>query len=143
MLALVLVPRGEITRLDNSVTSFDYQKSNVQPSETPSLAPGSTRPRNIILFVADGMGFAHLALARALHDETNGQFAWDRFTPAVTERDTTVKNSEPAGTATDVSTLDAEIPTKSIAVAPTPYKQQRGTARSRNLEKINYPVELK
>ena len=54
VLVLVLVPRGEITRLDNSVTSFDYQKSNVQPSETPSLATGSIRPRNIILFVADG-----------------------------------------------------------------------------------------
>jgi TolB-like protein/Flp pilus assembly protein TadD len=45
-------------------------------------------------------------------------FAWDRFTPAVSERDSAVKISEPTGTATDESTLNAEIPVKSIAVLP-------------------------
>ena len=79
VLILVLLPRGEIARLDNSTASFDYEKDNVQPSKTPSLAAGSMKPKNIILFVADGMGFAHLEFARALHDDTKGQFAWDRF----------------------------------------------------------------
>lgn len=38
--------------------------------------PGAERPRNIILFVADGMGFAHLAAARSA---MAGDPAWERF----------------------------------------------------------------
>jgi alkaline phosphatase len=38
--------------------------------------PSDSQPRNIILFVADGMGFAHLAAARSVME---GGRAWDRF----------------------------------------------------------------
>jgi alkaline phosphatase len=79
VLILVLLPRREIARLTRPAVSFDYTKDNVGASRTPSLVTGSIKPENIILFVADGMGFAHLEFARALHDDTKGQFAWDRF----------------------------------------------------------------
>lgn len=37
-------------------------------------------PRNLILFVADGLGFAHLSAARAALHGINGPAIWDRFT---------------------------------------------------------------
>ncbi len=36
-------------------------------------------PRNIILFVADGFGFAHLTAARAAQHGIDGEGVWDRF----------------------------------------------------------------
>ncbi len=40
---------------------------------------GQARPRNVILFVADGMGFPHLMLARMTLDGIGGGSSWDRF----------------------------------------------------------------
>ena len=48
-------------------TPFSYEA----PSETP---------RNVILFIADGLGFAHLSAARAALHGINGPAIWDRFT---------------------------------------------------------------
>ncbi len=47
-----------------------------QPAATP--APEQL-PRNIVVFIADGLGFSHLAAARAAHHGIDGPAAWDRF----------------------------------------------------------------
>ncbi|MDH3402185.1 MAG: alkaline phosphatase [Acidobacteriota bacterium] len=39
-------------------------------------------PTNLVVFVADGLGFAHLAAARAALHGLGGASAWDRFTAA-------------------------------------------------------------
>lgn len=44
--------------------------------ETVTVEP---RPRNIIVFVADGLGFSHLSAARALLYGIDGAAVWDRF----------------------------------------------------------------
>lgn len=41
--------------------------------------PEGARPRNVILVVADGMGFAHLTAGRAAHHGIDGEAVWDAF----------------------------------------------------------------
>lgn len=43
------------------------------------LEPEGAKPRNVILVVADGMGFAHLAAGRAALHGIGGEAAWDAF----------------------------------------------------------------
>lgn len=50
------------------------------PQSSVLQAKELIRPKNIIIFVADGMGFAHLSLARAMNNNTSRKPAWDRFT---------------------------------------------------------------
>ncbi|MEM7582549.1 MAG: alkaline phosphatase [Acidobacteriota bacterium] len=66
---LIRVDRTE-TELKRSPSVFDDQPPAPAPAEFP---------RNVILFIADGMGFAHLALTRAVHHEIDGPTVWDRF----------------------------------------------------------------
>ncbi|MCP3960480.1 MAG: alkaline phosphatase [bacterium] len=48
-------------------------------STARSLGPMEDRPKNIIIFVTDGLGFAHLSLARAVGPGIRGEATWDRF----------------------------------------------------------------
>jgi alkaline phosphatase len=56
--------------------SVPLVQAEIAPSQYPNVG---TPPRNVILFVADGLGFAHLSAARAALHGINGQAVWDRF----------------------------------------------------------------
>lgn len=57
-------------------SELDRSRSASAPSATAAAA----RPANLIVFVADGLGFAHLSAARAALHGMGGSSAWDRFT---------------------------------------------------------------
>lgn len=50
-----------------------------QVSAPRSLPPHVERPDNIIIFVADGLGFAHLSAAQAVNVGIRASAAWNRF----------------------------------------------------------------
>lgn len=70
--------------------AFGYRLKKIQdrtlsfgeaPQEpTQALGDGAfSGPENLIVFVADGMGFAHLSAGRAVSGGVDGPAAWDRF----------------------------------------------------------------
>jgi len=64
--------------VSNDTFTFQQEKAVSLPSAVP--VKDIERPKNLIVFIADGMGFAHLSLARAIHDNPASQPVWDRFT---------------------------------------------------------------
>lgn len=48
------------------------------PGGSPAFV--GVRPANVVIFVADGLGFAHLSAARAALHGIGGSAVWDRFT---------------------------------------------------------------
>ena len=66
-------------QLDVRPKGIEVHRAPAETTELPMRAKSASRPRNIILFVADGMGFAHLSAARAVHHGIDGPAVWDRF----------------------------------------------------------------
>ena len=59
-------------------------QAEAPPAEMPAGAestadPEAETPRNLILVIADGFGFAHLTAARTVLHGINGSSVWDRF----------------------------------------------------------------
>jgi alkaline phosphatase len=49
-------------------------------ASTPSsVSPGAGKPKNIIIVMADGLGFAHLSAARVVNHGIRSPVSWDRF----------------------------------------------------------------
>lgn len=61
-----------VTGLSSSIP-FD---SSIADTQAKTSQPTAT-PKNIIIFIADGMGFGHLSLAQLMSSENNG--VWGRF----------------------------------------------------------------
>ena len=63
-------------------------------------------PHNLILFIADGLGFAHLSAARAALHGINGPAVWDRFTASGWQRTHPIRGllNDSAGAATALAT---------------------------------------
>lgn len=49
------------------------------PPQHEAILPLAETPRNLVVFIADGLGFAHLSAARAALHGINGPAVWDRF----------------------------------------------------------------
>ena len=83
----------------------------VQATEKLVVAPAS-RPRNLILFIADGFGFTHLSAARVVLRGIDGESQWDRFSAHGWHRtsSTTGLLTDSAASATALSTGIATYP---------------------------------
>lgn len=70
-----------------AITKVELYSEQLERVAPPEWAPASSalelatasRPKNIILFIADGLGFAHLAAGRAARHGIDGGAIWDRF----------------------------------------------------------------
>jgi len=72
--------RSPVTRGARShVTLAGSELERSQAAITRSKGP-ATRPVDVIIFIADGLGFAHLSAARASLHGMGGSAVWDRFT---------------------------------------------------------------
>ncbi len=60
-----------------SVTSNSVVFEPAEPQQTKTPAYAGQKPRNIIVFIADGMGFAHMSLAMLTKGEESS--VWQRF----------------------------------------------------------------
>lgn len=79
LVILVIFALFYFLKLRISAPSSDIDFS---PGEVVSLVqPDSAlqRPRNIILFIADGMGFGHLSLAQLTQQDSLSPSVWDQF----------------------------------------------------------------
>jgi alkaline phosphatase len=66
-----------IANVSSETFTFHQEDSGTKPL---AVLPGNVeRPKNIIVFIADGMGFPHLSLAMAINNTAAGQSVWDRF----------------------------------------------------------------
>jgi len=63
----------------SQITLAGSELERSQAAITRTKGP-ATRPVNVIIFVADGLGFAHLSAARASLHGMGGSAEWDRFT---------------------------------------------------------------
>lgn len=70
-----------------AITKTELYPRQLERVAPPERAPASSaiepaaasRPKNIVLFIADGLGFAHLAAGRAARHGIDGVAIWDRF----------------------------------------------------------------
>lgn len=62
-----------------SIPSSDIQFSPGKHYSKIEIDSASTKPKNIILFIADGMGFGHLTLALHTQQKENSQSIWNQF----------------------------------------------------------------
>ena len=69
-----------VLRVPRSSVAIEGSVLEQSRAETIELTQNATRPVNVIVFVADGLGFAHLSAARAALHGMGGSTAWDRFT---------------------------------------------------------------
>jgi alkaline phosphatase len=81
LLLYVLLPVAgfrviRIARTPVPLTDSELERSRL--SSSSPAGPGE-RPRNLVVFVADGLGFAHLAAGRAALHGMGGSTVWDRF----------------------------------------------------------------
>ncbi len=66
----------KLPNINVATETFSFQQEKNASSVFVRL--DAVRPKNIIVFIADGMGFSHLSLARARNYSAN-KSAWDRF----------------------------------------------------------------
>lgn len=82
--------------------------------EAVGLSAGeqAEKPRNLILVIADGLGFAHLSAARAVHHGIHGPAIWDRFTATGWQHTHPANGfiTESAAAATTLATGEPTIP---------------------------------
>lgn len=69
-----------VTRMARSPVRLEGGELERSRAAATSLVEPSTRPENLIIFVADGLGFAHLSAARTALHGMGGGAVWDRFT---------------------------------------------------------------
>ena len=62
-----------------SQSSSDIEYAPGAPIAKTEFKTSSTKPRNIILFIADGMGFSHLSLAMHTQQNENKPSVWQEF----------------------------------------------------------------
>ncbi len=70
----------QVMRVARTPVPLEGSELERSRAATTRLPESVTRPANVILFVADGLGFAHLSAARAVLHGMGGQAVWDRFT---------------------------------------------------------------
>lgn len=89
------------TRLNQATVPLQQEEGTPFASE-----PQTDPPRNVILFIADGVGFAHLSAARAVLHGINGPAIWDRFTATGWQRTHPIRGllNDSAGAATAMAT---------------------------------------
>lgn len=68
-----------VTRMSNNPVPLEGSELNRSRRES-ERSTTAEKPVNLIVFVADGLGFAHLAAARAALHGIGGITVWDRFT---------------------------------------------------------------
>ncbi len=66
----------EVSLVDAETYPYD-RETTLEPVLPPAEETG--RPDNIIIFVADGLGFAHLSLSASLSHPDDGKSLWRRF----------------------------------------------------------------
>lgn len=83
----------------------------VEGAAVLSEAPAEL-PRNLIIFVADGLGFAHLSASRAVLHGIDGPAVWDRFTATGWQRTHPVEGflTDSAAAATALATGQPTYP---------------------------------
>lgn len=69
-----------VARATRSPVSLEGSELERSRGATARLARQTARPVNVILFVADGLGFAHLSASRTALHGMGGSGVWDRFT---------------------------------------------------------------
>jgi alkaline phosphatase len=66
-----------ITNVSSETFTFHQKDLGSKPSVV--FPKNVERPKNIIVFIADGMGFPQLSLAMAINNTAESQSVWDRF----------------------------------------------------------------
>lgn len=98
----------QVVRVSRLPTRLDQATVPLQQGEGTPFAsePQTDPPRNVILFIADGVGFAHLSAARAVLHGINGPAIWDRFTATGWQRTHPIRGllNDSAGAATAMAT---------------------------------------
>lgn len=77
--SMLLVGISHVFNLRVSRSSTDIEYSPGQPVTKTEARVFSVKPKNIILFVADGMGFGHLSLAMQTQQSENVSSVWQEF----------------------------------------------------------------
>lgn len=62
-----------------TVSTHDIPFSPMEVSDPDSVAYENGKPANIIVFIADGLGFAHLSLAQLTQSDANEASVWQSF----------------------------------------------------------------
>ena len=68
-----------VFNINVSITSSDIEFSPGQATEKIKPEYKGKKPKNIILFIADGMGFSHLSLALQTQQSENIPSVWQEF----------------------------------------------------------------
>ena len=78
-ITILLVASYYVFNLHVSVTSADIEYSPKNVDTKITAAYDGKKPKNIIVFIADGMGFGHLSLAVQTQQSKNKPSVWNAF----------------------------------------------------------------
>ena len=93
----------KLPNIDIATETFSFQQE--QSASPVFVRPEAAKPKNIIVFIADGMGFSHLSLARA-RGYSKSKSVWDRFATVGWHRTHPIKGflTDSAASATALAT---------------------------------------
>ncbi len=126
-LTVIRVDRTTIEPIRSAaVLQASVELAEADGVDDPAFEATMAVPRNVILFIADGLGFSHLALARAAHHGVDGAAVWDRFPVTGWHR------ASPAGgyltdSAASATALATGVPTTNGAIGVDAEGQARKT----------------
>ena len=79
IILVVLISTLYIFNISISIPSSDIEFSPEKPTSKLNLEYIEGKPKNIIVFIADGMGFSHLSLALQTQQSENKPSVWQEF----------------------------------------------------------------
>lgn len=79
ILVVLLVGLSYFFGVSLSVPSSEIEFSPGQETTKEKTAYSNEKPQNIIIFIADGMGFSHLSLALLTQQKENTSSVWEEF----------------------------------------------------------------
>ncbi len=79
VIVVTLIIAVQLTDSSISVPSSSIDYSPGEPVSQIDLVQNDSKPKNIIIFIADGMGFSHLSLALLTQQEEGQPSVWQEF----------------------------------------------------------------